>query len=80
MQQLELKLCGTSMDLWHAAASAEAGGGHRRAGMGHSRALTGLAVLDRLDQLDKEMEGVTRVANKAKVCFCHAGPTLHCGV
>lgn len=72
VQQLELSLCGASMDLGHhAAASAEYGTGSSpgRPGWAHSRlhAGTGLAVLDRLDQLDKQVEGVTRLAHKAQV-------------
>ena len=70
VQQLEIKLCGSSMELSHSPASTELGRAGRRGASPHCRSHTGLAVLDRLDQLDREVEGVTHVTNKAKVCLC----------
>ena len=72
VQQLEMKMCGTSLDPSHVSGSGELHGSGRRSGLAHNSPHNGLAVLDRLDQLDKEVEGVTRVANKAKVegCLC----------
>lgn len=70
VQQLELKLFGTSVDLSHAASATELGSSSRRAGSPHYRSHAGLAVMDRLDQLDRDVDGVTQVANKAKVCVC----------
>ena len=69
VQQLELRLCGTTMDPVLSSSSAEMGVSGRRSAMGHNRPQLGLAVLDRLDQLDRDFEGVSRVANKAKVRF-----------
>ncbi|KAL3133626.1 hypothetical protein ABBQ32_008144 [Trebouxia sp. C0010 RCD-2024] len=66
VQHLELKLFGTSVDVGHAASLTELGGGGRRAGSPHCRSHAGLAVVDRLDQLDQDVQGVTQVANKAK--------------
>ena len=76
VQQLEIKLCGSSMELSHSPASTHLGSAGRRPPSPHARTHTGLAVLDRLDQLDREVEGVTHVANKAKVCLCCV-PSLH---
>ena len=67
VQQLELRLCGTTMDPVLSTGSAEMGVSGRRSALGHNRPQLGLAVLDRLDQLDRDFEGVSRVANKAKV-------------
>ncbi len=67
VQQLELRLCGTTMDPVLSSGSAEMGVSGRRSALGHNRPQLGLAVLDRLDQLDRDFEGVSRVANKAKV-------------
>lgn len=69
VQQLEVKLCGTSMELSHSPGSTELGCPGRRAASPHCRTHTGLPILDRLDQLDREVRGVTHVANKAKVCL-----------
>ena len=41
--------------------------GSRHRHWGHARAPSGPAVLERLDQMDKSLESVSRVANKAKV-------------
>lgn len=70
VQQLEIKLCGSSMELSHSPASTELGSTGRWGTSPHCRSHTGLAVLDRLDQLHCRVEGVTHVANKAKVCLC----------
>ncbi len=69
VQQLELRLCGTTLDPVLSTGSAEMGVSGRRSALGHNRPQLGLAVLDRLDQLDRDFEGVSRVANKAKVRF-----------
>ncbi|DBA74957.1 hypothetical protein WJX77_011846 [Trebouxia sp. C0004] len=66
VQQLELRLCGTTMDPVLSSGSAEMGVSGRRSALGHNRPQLGLAVLDRLDQLDRDFEGVSRVANKTK--------------
>ena len=66
VQHLEVKLCGTSMDPAPAHSSGELTGSGRWSRLGH-RPPTGLAVLERLDMLDKEVQGVSTVANKAKV-------------
>ena len=70
VQQLEVKLCGSSMELSHSPASTELGSAGRRGASSHCRLHGGLPVLDRLDQLDQQVEGVTHAANKAKVCLC----------
>lgn len=72
VQQLEIKLCGSSMELSHSPAYTELGSAVRRGASPHCRLHGSLPVLDRLDQLDREVEGVTHVANKAKVCLCCA--------
>jgi hypothetical protein len=69
VQQLELRLCGTTMDPVLSTGSVEMGSSGRRSALGHNRPQLGLAVLDRLEQLDRDFEGVSRVANKAKVQF-----------
>ncbi len=69
VQQLELRLCGTTMDPVLSTGSAEMGVSGRRSALGHNRPQLGMAVLDRLDQLDRDFECVSRVANKAKVRF-----------
>lgn len=69
VQLLEMKLCGGSLELSHSPASTHLGSIGCRPASLHTRTHTGLAVLDRLDQLDRQVEGVTHVANKAKVCL-----------
>ena len=67
VQQLELRLCGSTMDPVLSSAPSDLTAGGRRSALGHARPVVGLPFLDRLDQLDRDFEGVSRVANKAKV-------------
>lgn len=67
MQQLELRLCGSTMDPVLSSAPSDLGTTGRRSALGHARPVVGLPFLDRLDQLDRDFEGVSRVANTAKV-------------
>ena len=73
MQQLELKLFGCGVDIGH---SCEVAGGRPRSSLGNRRQHVGLAVLDRLDNLESNVDNVSRVANKAKVQCSIQHPNL----
>ena len=77
MQQLELKLFGCGMDIGH---SCEVAGSRPRSSLGNRRQHAGLAVLDRLDNLESNVDSVSRVANKAKVHSNSQHCTLHAHV
>ena len=68
MQHLELTTCGMTMDLARGPSPGSLSSeGSRHCHWGHARAPSGPAVLERLDQMDKSLESVSRVATKAKV-------------
>lgn len=77
VQQLELKLFGCGLDGSH---SRESPGGRPRSSLGHRRGPAGLAVLDRLDSLERSVDSVSKVANKAKVPGFPCSSALACSL
>ena len=86
MQHLELTTCGMTMDLARGPSPGSLSSeGSRHCHWGHARAPSGPAVLERLDQMDKSLESVSRAATKAKVisllpCWFTAGKAYVRGV